>query len=175
MSVADNVPNGQGPALDVRENGIAAHNGSVEHLFIVLAILRAEHRETATQPFQARQLGCGGVFRLFLYVSHFGALSRCQKNNAGKRPQRISDFGAVGGSKRGRALNWRARASNCSATQWRTSQRKRQRGRFLRSGPQTTRPLARTFSTQSPLASLTSSITSSAMQWAWNSRATAYM
>src|SRR6266550_7610912 len=46
-----------------------------QELLIVLSILRAEHREAATQPFQSRQLGRSEVFRLFLYISHLDVLS----------------------------------------------------------------------------------------------------
>jgi hypothetical protein len=51
-----------------------------QELLIVLPILRAEHRETATHPLQPRQLGRGGVLRVLLYVSHFDVLSRCENN-----------------------------------------------------------------------------------------------
>src|SRR4029077_14513575 len=86
----------------------------------------------------------------------------------------LEDF-KLGGAGRFKRGSWRARASNSLATHWRTSMRKRQRGRFLRSGPRTTRPLARTFSTHFVLTASARSIVSSLMQWAWNSRARAYM
>ena len=54
-----------------------------QELLIVLPILRAEHRETARQPLQPRQRGCGGVLRVLLYVSHFDVLSRCENNLGG--------------------------------------------------------------------------------------------
>src|SRR4029077_162556 len=115
-----------------------------QELLIVLPILRAEHRETARQPLQPRQRGCGGVLRVLLYVSHFDVLSGCDEN--------LGDF-ALRGARPFKRGSWRGRGGNSLAPHWRTSMRKRQRGRFLRSGPRTTRPLALTFSTQSPLAS----------------------